>query len=156
MSLPALIEKLIEFLRNKISILEKENRALKSENAILKDKENVIESQLKKVEEEIERLHQVIKRLKKDDTETHLDAITEKVLKRFYDMGRKLSVEEVAPALSMDLSTTQYHFDVLSKAELILQTTLADKSSLTGESTPALFELSYSGRKYLTENKIVT
>jgi hypothetical protein len=66
-----------------------------------------------------------------------------------------MSINEVAGALSLDIGTTQYHFDLLSEAKLILQTTSGDKSSRTIESKPALFELSYSGRKYVIENKIV-
>lgn len=165
MSLIALIEELIksstilkerlEFLRDQISVLEKENGALKSENAILKGKENAIESQLNKARKKIEPLNEVIKGPKKDGKKPCLDAVTEKVLKLFFDEGQELSVNQVAAKFSINISTAQYHFDLLSEAKLIIQTTTGDKSSWTGESTPALFELSYSGRKYLIENKIV-
>ena len=166
MSLTDLIEKLInehgsfkerlELLREQISILEKENSALKSENAILKGKEEPTESKLNKATKEIERLNEVIKVPKKDGEKPRLDAATEKVLKLFFDKGRELSVNEVAAILSINISIARYHFDLLSEAKLIVQTTLADKSSWAVESTPVLFELSYSGRKYLLENKIVT
>ncbi len=165
MNLIALIEKLIngstilkeqlEFLRDEISSLEKENGALKSEIAILKHKQNENESQVNKAIKEMERLNQVIEGPKKDDTKRHLDAVTEKVLKLFFDKSRDMSIKEVAAALSLDIGTAQHHFDLLSEAKLIIQITTGDKSSWTGESTPALFELSYSGRKYLIENKIV-
>jgi len=166
MSLIDLIEKLInehgsfkehlELLREQISILEKENSALKSENAILKGKEDTIESKLNKATKEIERLNEVIKVPKKDGEKPRLDAVTEKVLKLFFDTGQELSVNQVAGKLSINISTAQYHFDLLSEAKLIVQTTTGDKSSWTGESTAALFEVSYSGRKYVIENKIVT
>ena len=166
MSLIDLIEKLIneygsfkehlELLREQISILEKENSALKSENALLKGKEDTIESKLNKATKEIERLNEVIKVPKKDGGKPRLDAVTEKVLKLFFDTGQDLSVNQVAGKLSINISTAQYHLDLLSEAKLIVQTTTGDKSSWTAESTPALFELSYSGRKYVIENKIVT
>ena len=163
MSLRALIEKLInehgsfkerlELLRDQISVLEKENDALKSENAILKSKEDTMQSQLNNPMKEIERLNQVIEGFEKYDTKTHLDAISEKVLKLFFDKGQELSVEGVAAILSMDINTARYHFDLLLEGKLIIQTTLADKSSWTGKSTPALFELTYLGRKYVIKNK---
>jgi predicted nuclease with TOPRIM domain len=166
MGLIDLIEKLInehgsfkehlELLREQISILEKENSALKSENAILKGKEDTTESKLNKATKEIERLNQVIKVPKRDGKKPRLDAVTEKVLKLFFDTGQELSVNQVAAKLSINISTAQYHFDLLSEAKLIVQITTGDKSSWTGETTPALFELSYSGRKYVIENKIVT
>ncbi len=165
MNLAALIEKLIngstilkeqlEFLRDQISALEEENGALKSEIAILKHKQNENESQFNKPIKEMERLNQVIEGPKKGDTKPHLDAVTETVLKLFFDKSRDMSIKEVASALSLDIGTAQYHFDLLSEAKLIIQITTGDKSSWTAESTPALFELSYSGRKYLIENKIV-
>jgi regulator of replication initiation timing len=163
MSLIDLIEKLInehgsfkehlELLREQISILEKENRALKSENAILKGREDTTESKLNKATKEIERLNEFIKVPKKDGKKPRLDAVTEKVLKLFFDKGQELSVEGVAAILSMDISTARYHFDLLLEGKLIIQTTAADKSSWTGKSTPALFELTYLGRKYVIENK---
>ncbi len=163
MNLTALLEKLIngstilkeqlEFLRDQISALEEENGALKSEIAILKHKQN--ESQFNKPIEKMERLNRVIEGPAKDDTKPHLDAVSEKVLKLFFDKSRDMSINEVASALSLDIGAAQYHFDLLSEAKLIIQITTGDKSSRTAESTPALFELSYSGRKYLIENKIV-
>ena len=165
MSLIDLIEKLInehgsfkehlELLREQISILEKENSALKSENAILKGKEDTTESKLNKATTEIEPLNEFIKVPKKDGKKPRLDAVTEKVLKLFFDTGQELSVNQVAGKLSINISTAQYHFDLLSEAKLIVQTTTGDKSSWTGESTSALFELSYLGRKYVIENKMV-
>jgi hypothetical protein len=165
MSLIDLIEKLInehgsfkehlELLREQISILEKENITLKSENAILKGKEDTTESKLDKATKEIERLNEVIKVPKKDGEKPRLDAVTEKVLKLFFDKGRELSVNEVAAILSINISIARYHFDLLSEAKLIIQTTSADKSSWTSESTPALFELTFSGRKYVIENKLI-
>ena len=159
MSLIDLIEKLInehgsfkehlELLREQISTLEKENSALKSENALLKSKEDTIESKLSKATKEIERLNEVIEVPKKDAKKPRPDAVTEKVLKLFFDAGQELSVNQVAGKLSINISTAQYHFDLLSEAKLIIQTTIGDKSSWTGETTPDLFELTLLGRKYV-------
>ncbi len=146
----------LELLREQISILEEENRALKSENAILKGKEGTVKSKPNKTTKEMERLNEVIKVSRKGGEEPRLDAVTEKVLKLFFDIGQEMSVNQVAAKLSINISTAQYHFDLLSRAKLIVETAAGDKSSRTGESAPALFELSYPGRKYVIENKIVT
>ena len=160
MSLIDLIEKLInehgsfkehlELLREQISILEKENSAFKSENAILKGKEDTIESKLNKATKEIERLNEVIKIPKKDGAKPHLDAVTEKVLKLLFDKSRDMSIDEVAGALSMDIGTAQYHFDLLSENNLIIQTRIAFTSPEVHETAP-LFELTLSGREYVVK-----
>jgi len=159
MSLIDLIEKLInehgsfrehlELLRDQISILEKENSALKSENAILKAKEDTTESKPNKATKEIERL-KVIKVPKEDGKKPHLDAVTEKVLKLFFGKSRDMSIDEVAGALSMDIGTAQYHFNLLSESNLIIQTRIGFTSPQGHESAP-LFELTLSGREYVVK-----
>ena len=159
MSLIDLIEKLInehgsfrehlELLRDQISILEKENSALKSENAILKAKEDTTESKPNKATKEIERL-KVIKVPKEDGKKPHLDAVAEKVLKLFFDKSRDMSIDEVAGALSMDIGTAQYHFNLLSESNLIIQTRIGFTSPQGHESAP-LFELTLSGREYVVK-----
>jgi len=149
MNLPTLIEKLIEFLRDKISVLEKENGLLKSENAILKGKENAIESQLNKATKEIERLNQVIKGPKKDGEKPRLDAVTEKVLKLFFDAGRELSINDIAASLSINISIAQYHFDLLLEDDLIIQTRVGFVA--VGRERPSTYNLTSSGRKYVME-----
>ena len=149
-----ILKERLELLRDQISALEKENSALKSENGILKGKQNATESQFDKAIKEIERLNQVIEGLRKDNTKTHLDAVTEKILKLFFKAGHELSIYDFVRELSLDVSTIQYHFDLLSEAKLIIQTTSAEKSPWTGESTPELFELTSSGREYVVENKL--
>jgi len=161
MNLIALIQKLIdgstilkeqlELLRDQISALEKENGALKSEISILKHKQNENESQFNKAIEETEGLNQVIEGPKKDDTRPHLDAVTEKVLKLFFEKSRDMSVDEVAAALSMDIGSAQYHFDLLLESNLIIQTRVGFTSFQSRESAP-LFELTLSGREYVVNN----
>ncbi|HVP77269.1 MAG TPA: hypothetical protein VMV04_05200 [Thermodesulfobacteriota bacterium] len=143
-------------LKEQISVPEKEHRAPKSEHAILKGREDAIESKLDKATKKIERLNEVVKVPKKDGPKSRLDAVTEKILQLFLDTGQELSVDQVASKLSMNISTVQSHFALLSEAKLIVQITTDDKSSWTRESIPALFELSLSGRKYVIEHKILT
>jgi predicted nuclease with TOPRIM domain len=160
MSLMDLIEKLInehgafrehlELLREQLSILEKENRALKSENALLKDKEDTTESKLDKATKEIERLNGFVKVPKKDDKKPRLDPVTEKVLKLFFDKSRDMSVKEVADALSMDIVAAQYHFDLLLKNNLIIQTGIDSTSFRSLENAPS-FELTLTGREYVVK-----
>jgi chromosome segregation ATPase len=152
----SILEKENRVLKEQISVPGKEHRALKSEHAIPKGREVTIESKLNKATKEIERLNEVIKVPKKDGKKPRLDAVTEKVLKLFFDTGQEQSADQVAAKLSINISTAQHHFDLLSEAKLIVQATTGDKSSWMGESTPMVFELSYSGRKYVIENKIVT
>ncbi len=147
-----ILKERLELLRDQMSALEKENGVLKSENAILKGKQNETESQLNKAIKEIERLNQIIERFKKDDTKAHLDAVTEKILRLFFDAGREMSINGVAAALSMDISTAQYHFDLLLEADLIIQTNPGFVSSWARESRPDLFGLTPLGRKYVIEN----
>jgi DNA-binding MarR family transcriptional regulator len=146
-----ILKERLELLKDQISILEKENDAVKSENATLKTKASAIESQLNMAREEIERLNQVIVGLKEDHAKIHLDAVTEKVLKVFFDAGRELSVNEIAATLSIDISTAQYHFDVLSEKDLIQQTRVGFVSPRAPKSAPQ-FSLTPSGREYVIKN----
>ena len=141
----------LELLRDQISVLKKENRALKSDNAILKSKGNTIESQLNKATKKIERLNQLIQELEKDEAKTRLDAVTEKVLKLFFRRRRELSVNEVAAALSIDINTARYHFDLLLENNLIEQTKLGFVS-LKGRRRDPQFGLTSSGREYILKN----
>jgi DNA-binding MarR family transcriptional regulator len=161
MSLMDLIEKLInehgsfkehlELLREQISMLEKENNMLKSENAILKGKGDTAESKLNKATKEIERLSESVKVPAKDGIKPGLDPVTEKVLKLFFDKSRDMSVKEVAGALSVDIGTAQYHFDLLLKNNLIIQTGI-DSTSLRSRENAPFFELTLAGREYVVKN----
>ena len=152
----SILERENRVLKEQISVPEKEHRTPKSEHAILKGREDAIESKLDKATKKIERLNEVVKVPKKDGPKSRLDAVTEKILQLFLDTGQELSVDQVASKLSMNISTVQSHFALLSEAKLIVQITTDDKSSWTRESIPALFELSLSGRKYVIEHKILT
>lgn len=152
----SILDKEYRVLKEQVSVPGKEHRELKSEHAILKGREDTVESKLNKATKKVERLNEVIKVPKKDGQKSRLDAVTEKILQLFLDTGQELSVNEVAGKLSINISTVQSHFDLLLNAKLIVQITTDDKSSWTRESTPALFELSYLGRKYIIEHKILT
>jgi DNA-binding MarR family transcriptional regulator len=145
---PTILKKRLELLRNQISVLEKKNSALKLDDTILKSKKNTIESQLNKARKEIERLNQFIQELEKDDAKTRLDAVTEKVLKMFFYRRRDLSASEVAGTLSIDVSTTRYHFDLLLQKNLIEQTR-AGFVSLQGRRRNPQYRITSSGRKYI-------
>jgi predicted ArsR family transcriptional regulator len=145
---PTLLKRRLELLTNQISVLEKKNRTFELDNTILKSKENTMESYLNKAREEIERLNQFIQELEKDDAKTRLDAVTEKVLKMFFYRRRELSVSEVANTLSIDVSTTWYHFDLLLERKLIEQTR-AGFVSLQGRRRNPQFRITSSGREYI-------
>jgi len=72
-----------------------------------------------------------------------------RVIKLFLDAGRALSIDEVAPLLSMDITTVQYHFDLLIEHDLIVQTKAGFESSWAERSFPDLYRLTSRGRKCL-------
>jgi septation ring formation regulator EzrA len=148
---PTILKKRLERLRDQISALEEKNSALKLDNTIFKSKKNTIESHLNKARKEIERLNQFIQQLERDDAKTLFDAVTEKVLKMFFQRRRELSVSEVADTLSMDVSTARYHFDLLLENNLIQQTRVGFVS-LQGRRRDPQFGLTSSGREYISRN----
>jgi len=147
----AILRERLDLLKNQISLVEKKNDALKPDNAILKSRKNTIEFQLHKATKKIERLHQLIQKLERDDAKTRLGAVTENILKMFFYRRRELSVNEVAATLSIDVSTTRYHFDLLSKNNLIEQTRVGFVS-LKGYRRDPQFGLTSSGREYVFRN----
>lgn len=122
----------------KVSVLEQQNKYL--------------QTSLDQATKEIERLNEIINVFQKNQTIKKYDEITKKILKLFFDTSQELSVNQVAANFSINISTAQYHFDLLSEAKLIIQTTIGDKSSWTGETTPDLFKLTPLGRKYVIGN----
>jgi hypothetical protein len=79
--------------------------------------------------------------------------VTMRVLKVFSDMGRPLSVEEVASTLSVSMSMVQYCIDVLMERDFIVQTRAGFESSWTERSFPDLYVLTLRGRKYVRERE---
>ena len=145
---PTLLKKRFELLRNQISVLEKKKSTLKLDDTILRSHKDTIESHLNKARKEIERLNQFIQELEKDDAKTRLDAVTEEVLKMFFYRRRELSVSDVAGTLSIDVSTTRYHFNLLLQKHLIEQTR-AGFVSLQGRRRNPQFRITSSGREYI-------
>jgi len=117
--------------------------------SVLEQQNEYLQTILDQTTKEIGRLSEIINVFQKNQPVKKYDAITEKVLKLFFSEGRGLSVHEVAVSLSMDIRTAQYHFDLLSEDNLIIQTASADISPLTGKSTPARYELTPLDRKYV-------
>ena len=115
-----------------------------------------LQASLDKATEEIKRLNQIINgtKAKKDDAEKHYEAVTNKILNLFFDACRELSVNHVAATLSLDVNTARYHFDLLTKDKLIIQSTAAVESSWAGVSSPNMYDLTPLGRKYIIENKL--
>ena len=150
----------ISALRAGFSALINENIDLKAdlsalinENIDLKSKINELESDLQNANEKIERQKQIIETLQRPQGTKKYNEITEKVLKLFFDSGIELPVNYIARALSIDINTALYHFDILLKDKLITQTKGGSESSWTGTSDPDMFDLTSDGRKYVIENK---
>lgn len=148
-----ILKERLELLKDQISALGKDNGGLKSENAALKDKAKHLESELNDATDEIQRLNKIINAFQKNQGIKKYDEITEKVLKVFFQF--ELSIYDCVRALSLDVSTIRYHFDLVSEANLIVQTGTGFESSWTGESNPEMYDLTASGRKYIVENKLI-
>jgi hypothetical protein len=149
-----ILKERLELLKDQMSALEKENNALKSENAVLKDKAKHFESKINDAAKEIQRLNEIINAFQKHQGIRKYDEVTEDVLKVFFQFGRDLSIYDCVRALSLDVSTIRYHFDLLLEGNLIIQTRAGFDSSWTGESSPDMYDLTPTGRKYIVENKL--
>ena len=132
-------EKLID-AEKKILVLEQQNEYL--------------QTNLNQANKEIERLNQIINgmKAKKDDSKKHYDPVTEQILKQFFNAGKGLSINDFTSIMLMNISTIQYHFDILLQNGLITQTKAGFESSWTGESSPDMYDLTHDGRKYVIEN----
>lgn len=150
----AILREHLSLFKSQVIALEKENASLKPENGILKDKVKTLDSQLENTTKEIERQHQIIKALQDTQGIKKYDEVTEQILKLFFDTGRELSINDFALAMSLNINIIQYHFDILLQNDLITQTRVGFESSWTGESSPCMYDLTPSGRKYIVENKI--
>jgi len=150
----AILRDHLALFKDQLIVREKEFVALAAENAKLKDKIKALESQFDNATKEIERQNQIIKTLQGVQSTKKYDPITNKVIKLFFDAGRELSVNEVASILSIDINTIRYHFDLILQDKLIIQTQSEFESSWINESSPAMYDLTPHGRKYIVENKI--
>jgi hypothetical protein len=81
------------------------------------------------------------------------DQLVIKVLSSLCDADRALSIDEVATALSIDISIIQYYFDLLVEDDLIVQTQAGFEHSWTERDFPDLYTLTSRGREYLLQNK---
>jgi predicted nuclease with TOPRIM domain len=149
-----ILKERLELLKDQITALEKENGGLKSENTGLKDKAKHLESKFNDATKEIQRLNEIINSSQKHQGIKKYDEITEKVLKVFFQFGRELSIYDCVRALSLDVSTIRYHFDLLSEDNLIIQTKSGFESSWIQENSPDMYDLTPSGRKYIVEKRL--
>jgi len=83
-----------------------------------------------------------------DDSAFPKDPVTMRVIKLLSDAGLPLSVDEVASALSLDVSAVGYCFDLLIEHDLIVQTRGGFESSWTERSFPDLYVLTPRGREH--------
>jgi hypothetical protein len=76
-----------------------------------------------------------------------------KVIELLYNTDRALSIDEIASALSIDISIIQYYFDLLVEDDLIVQTKAGFEHSWTERDFPDLYILTSRGHKYLLESR---
>ncbi len=134
-------------LREQIVMLDKEIASLRTENAELKAKVAILETENADLKIANSDLKAEIARIKRPQKK--LDAETEQLVQYFFTTGRELTAGDVASALTIDIGTVDYHFDLLFEAGLIMQTRAGSDS---GE---GMYEITPSGRKYVVENKIM-
>lgn len=93
---------------------------------------------------------------KKDQGIREYDEITERVLKFFFEASKEVSIYDfIRVVLPLDISTVRYHFDLLLKDKLIIQTRPGFESSFPEVNSPEMYDLTSLGREYVIKN-IVT
>ncbi len=141
----------LALFKDKLIMSEKEFSALTIENVKLKDKIETLESQLQNVTEEIERQKKITEALQGSQSTEKYDPITNKVIKLFFDAGRELSIDGIASKLVIDISTTQYHLDLLSDKTFIQYSSRIPISLKAHSRISRTFEITPQGRKYVIE-----
>jgi DNA-binding MarR family transcriptional regulator len=123
---------------------------LVAEHSSLEEKNAICKSELGNARKEIQRLNLVIDGFENKDKEQY-NHITNKILKLFFDVARDISVNEIASKLAMDISTAQYHLDLLSNKNLIRYSSKIPVSLKVRSGTSRTLEITPQGRKYVIE-----
>ena len=108
---------------------------LETENVVLKEQVNTLKSGLGKATEEITRLNLLLQGAEQKNQKKY-DEVTQNVIKLFFNAGRELPVNYIASALAIEINTALYHFDILLKDNLIIQTMAGSESSLDRDQRP--------------------
>ena len=149
--LSAVIKVKLVDAEKKIALFEQQRATSKQRQTVLEQQNKNIQSRLDGATKEIERLNLLVQGFD-DKTQKRFGAITERVIKHFFDTGRELSVNNFASILSSNISTIQYHFDLLLKDDLITRTSMGVKSAPLGINRPAMYSLTRTGREYVVKN----
>jgi len=137
-------------LRDHVNLLREQFSILEKQNIVLNNKIHTLESQLQDCKEEKQRLGDVIKTLKENQSTKIFEKFTEKILKVFFDEAKELDVDHFSSALSVQPSVVSYHFDILRKNKMIVQTRAG--AQIMGITSPPGFSITSKGREYVIKN----
>ena len=125
--------------------------ALERKVSVLKDENSSLQSQLADAHKKIKQLDEATRSAENSQREGGgLSADSEQVLRVLFDDCRELADYQIASAISQDISTTQYHLDLLMKRDLVLPGK-CDWNPLDEISTQ-YYGLDVGGRAYVIEN----
>ncbi len=128
----------INLLKEKFSLLEKENKEL--------------ESKLEDATKEIDRFNKLTQKPQRAayQEEEKLNEVTEQILQQFFKTGEEMSPGYFASSLSLEISVIEYHFDILIKNGYIDHAS-SNRSFITGQSSTT-YLISSKGREYIMKN----
>lgn len=131
---------------------------LAEKNIQLMNDKSALQETVATLESNVTKLKQHISELQNPTPTIHpeLEPDTQNILKRFFDVGHKLSVDEIATPLAIDINTTQYHLDILSNKNFI-QSSARSSSTIpiqlkAHSRVPITLEITPEGRKYVIEH----
>jgi len=136
--LSALLREKLQELEKNYEKLEEENIKLKDENCSLRQNFDELSQQVKQNEDD-----------NKQPEQSELNEDSERVLKVLFDAGHELSIQHIASAISKDISTTQYHVDILVDRGLVLPS--RQEYHLISEESTQYYSLDIDGRAYVIE-----
>ena len=116
----------------------------------MNNKIDTLETKLQDCTEEKQRLNDVIKTLKENQSTKIFEKITEIILKIFFDEAKELDVDHFTSVLSVQASAVSYHFDILRKNKMIVQTRAG--SQIMGITSSPGFSITSKGREYVIKN----
>ena len=137
-------------LRDHVNLLREQFSLLEKQNCVLNNEIDTLESRLQDCTEEKQRLNEVIKTLKENQSTEKFEKITEEILKVFFDEAKELDVDHFTSVLSVQPSVVSYHFDILRKNKMIVQTRAG--AQIMGITSPPGFSITSKGREYVIKN----
>jgi len=138
-------------LRDHVNLLREQFSLLEKQNTLLNNKIDTLESQIQDCNEEKQRLNEIIKTLRENQSIKKFEKETEEILKVFFDEAKELDVNHFTSIFpSVQPSVVNYHFDILRKNKMIVQTRAG--TEIRSITRPPGFSITPKGREYVIRN----